>query len=104
MHHRGVLLLKSLMYCCRCPWGGCSLLPPAAAGPQKKEDECIPDKLFMALCLSLCVNTLVLGLHQVRRLAARGPVTTIVCVHCLHAEHMCPRVDTLCPTNAALTQ
>jgi hypothetical protein len=37
----------------------------AAAGPQKKEDECIPDKLFMALCLSLCVNTLVLGLHQV---------------------------------------
>jgi hypothetical protein len=37
----------------------------AAAGPQKKEDECVPDKLFMALCLSLCVNTLVLGLHQV---------------------------------------
>uniref|UniRef100_A0A383V9F4 Glycosyltransferase 2-like domain-containing protein n=1 Tax=Tetradesmus obliquus TaxID=3088 RepID=A0A383V9F4_TETOB len=38
---------------------------PAPAGPQKKEDECIPDKLFMALCLSLCANTLVLGLHQV---------------------------------------
>jgi hypothetical protein len=45
---------------------------PAVAvctGPQKKEDECIPDKLFMALCLSLCVNTLVLGLHQVTCLA-----------------------------------
>eukprot|EP00879_Flechtneria_rotunda_P011197 GHRR01011695.1.p1 GENE.GHRR01011695.1~~GHRR01011695.1.p1 ORF type:complete len:695 (+),score=198.24 GHRR01011695.1:342-2426(+) len=38
---------------------------PIPTGPQKKEDECIPDKIFMFLCLSLCINTLVLGLHQV---------------------------------------
>eukprot|EP00775_Hariotina_reticulata_P006654 gene6654-6879_t len=34
-------------------------------GPQKAEDECIPDKIFMFLCLSICLNTLCLGLHQV---------------------------------------
>ena len=32
---------------------------------QKKEDECIPDKLMHFLYLSICINTLVLGLHQV---------------------------------------
>lgn len=31
---------------------------------KKKEDECIPDKLVMSLCLSLCLNIIVLGLHQ----------------------------------------
>jgi hypothetical protein len=34
-------------------------------GPQRKEDDCIPEKLVMFLCLSVCMNTLVLGLRQV---------------------------------------
>jgi hypothetical protein len=40
--------------------------PPAAAAAKKKEKEeaVIPDKLVMSLCLSLCLHTIVLGLHQ----------------------------------------
>lgn len=45
------------VYLCLCCW------PPA--GPKKKEDDCIPDKIFMFLCLSICLNAVVLGLHQV---------------------------------------
>jgi hypothetical protein len=39
-------------------------------GPQRKEDDCVPEKLVMFLCLSTCMNTLVLGLRQVRPAAA----------------------------------
>jgi hypothetical protein len=40
------------------------LAPAGSTQKAKKEDECIPDKLVMSLCLSLCLNTIVLGLHQ----------------------------------------
>lgn len=38
---------------------------PLYAGPRKKEDDCIPDKIVMFICLSICINTIILGLHQV---------------------------------------
>jgi hypothetical protein len=41
-----------------------------------QEDECIADKLVMALCLSVCVNTMVLGLHEVRLVAPAWSVHT----------------------------
>jgi hypothetical protein len=46
---------------------GAASTPPLyrlAGAKKKKEDECIPDKLVMSLYLSLCLNTIVLGLHQ----------------------------------------
>lgn len=32
---------------------------------QKKEEDCIPDKVMHMLYMSICTNTLILGLHQV---------------------------------------
>ncbi|KAI8463876.1 MAG: nucleotide-diphospho-sugar transferase [Monoraphidium minutum] len=43
------------------------------AGPQKKEEDCIPDKLVMFVCLNLCINTLVLALRQVYVLRTLTP-------------------------------
>ena len=53
---------------------------PGVAKKPKREDECIPDKLVMAAVLSVCVNTLILG---VRRAVELGAVTAGIALPCL---------------------
>jgi hypothetical protein len=56
----------------------------AAAVTQKSEDDCIPEKLTMFACLTICINTLVLALRQVfvaRRVTAWIMLPTLWCVY-----------------------
>ena len=59
-----------------------NLLPANHTAPQKKEEDCIPEKLFMAACLSICINTLVLGLRQVFVLKTVTGWLALPCLWC----------------------
>ena len=65
----------------------------ARAGPQKKEDECIPDKLVMFVCLSLCINTL--GTRQGRAAAC--------CVGCITRHEGRALINLQGPANCSST-
>lgn len=57
-----------------------------AGAKKQKEDECIPDKLVMSLVMSLCLNTIVLGLHQAY---VRGALTGWLMLPIIWAVYNC---------------